>query len=135
MKDDEALIVEVKPPARCLYSSIILTNDIYETTDWVNNHSSLSDSQYRVDTDGVLRFVVSSRDPGVPNWLDTAGYPTGVIQGRWTECDSQPVPSVRKIAFADLRKSLPADTPGVTPAQREQQLRDRRAAYLQRPLW
>jgi hypothetical protein len=135
VRDDEALILEVKPPAHCLYSSIILTNDIYETTDWVNNHSSLSDSQYRVDKDDVLRFVVSSRDPGVPNWLDTAGYPTGVIQGRWTECNSQPVPSVRKVAFADVRKALPTDTPTVTPAQREQRLRNRRAAYLQRPLW
>ena len=135
VQDDEALILEVKPPARCIYSSIILTDDIYETTDWVNNHSSLNDSQYRADKDGVLRFVVSSRDPGVPNWLDTAGYPSGVIQGRWTECDSQPVPSVRKVAFADVRKSLPADTAAVTPAQREQQLRNRRAAFLQRPLW
>jgi hypothetical protein len=133
--DDEALVVEAKVPAKCVYRSLILTNEIYETTDWVNNQSSLNDSQARPDADGVLRIVVSARDPGVPNWLDTAGYPHGLIQGRWTDCDSHPVPSVRKVALRDLRKVLPAATPVISPAERERQLRARRAAWLQRPLW
>ena len=132
---DEALIVEAKVPANCKYWSIILTNDIYETTDWYNNQSSLNGSQTLVDSDGVERFVVSGKDPGVPNWLDTAGYPSGAIQGRWTECADNPIPSVRKVALADVRHSLPADTPTVSPAQREQALRDRRSQVQQRPLW
>jgi hypothetical protein len=135
LRDDEALIVEAKVPKRCLYRSIILTNDLYETTDWYNNHSSLNDAQAAPDADGVLRIVVSARDPGVPNWLDTAGYPTGVIQGRWTECDSQPIPSVRVVELAKVRSRLPADTPTVTPEQREALIRERRAALQQRPLW
>jgi len=65
--------------------------------------------------DGKLRIVVSARDPGVRNWLDTAGYPRGVVQGRWTGCDSQPIPKVTKVALIDLRKSLPADVARVTP--------------------
>jgi hypothetical protein len=133
--EDEALIVEAKVPAKCLYRSMILTNDLYETTDWYNNESSLNDAQSAPDKDGVLRIVVSARDPGVPNWLDTAGYPTGVIQGRWAECDSQPIPSVRKLALADVRKSLPAETPAIGPEQREQIVRERRAALQHRPLW
>lgn len=135
LKDDEALIVEAKVPSKCLYHSIILTNGIYETTDWYNNLSSLNDTQARPDTDGVLRVVVSAKDPGVANWLDTAGYPQGAIQGRWTECDAQPVPIVRKVAFADVRKALPPETPSVTPEQRERTIRERRAALQQRPLW
>lgn len=135
LRDDKALIVEATVPAKCLYRSIILTNDIYETTDWYNNHSSLNDSQAKPDKDNVLRIVVSARDPGVPNWLDTAGYPTGVVQGRWTECDSKPVPSVRKVAFGDVRSALPAEAPHVTPAQREAIVRERRSALQQRPLW
>jgi hypothetical protein len=132
---DEALIVEAKVPAKCQYSSIILTNAIYETTDWTDNHSSLNDSQARPDADGVLRVVISAKDPGVANWLDTAGYRQGVVQGRWMNCDSQPVPSVRKLALADVRKALPPGTALVTPAQRDRIIRDRRAAFQQRPLW
>jgi len=135
LRDDEALIVEATVPAHCLYRSMILTNELYETTNWNEHHSSLNDSQAAADADGVLRVVVSSRDPGVPNWLDTAGYPRGVIQGRWTECDTQPVPSVRKLAFAGVRKALPRETAKVTPEQRERVIRERRTQLQQRPLW
>jgi hypothetical protein len=135
LRDDEALIVEATVPKRCVYRSMILTNDLYETTDWYNNHSSLNDAQATPDSDGVLRIVVSAADPGVTNWLDTAGYASGVIQGRWFQCDSQPVPSIRKIALTDVRKSLPPDTKTMTPAERARVVRERRAAYQQRPLW
>jgi hypothetical protein len=135
LADDEALIIEAKLPAVCPYRSLILTNEIYETTDWYNNHSSLNGSQDLPDADGVLRIVVSARDPGVPNWLDTAGHPRGLIQGRWTDCDSQPIPSIRKLPFAEVRAALPPGTPTISKEQRERLLRDRRAAYQQRPLW
>ncbi len=135
LRDDEALIVEATVPKNCVYRSMILTNDLYETTDWYNNQSSLNDAQALPDDDGVLRIVVSSKDPGVANWLDTAGYSTGVIQGRWFQCDSQPVPGVRKVALADIPGVLPRTTEIVTPAERERLVRERRAAYQERPLW
>jgi hypothetical protein len=135
LHDDEALIIESKVPSNCLYRSLILTNEIYETTDWYNNYSSLNDSQARADQDGVLRIVVAAKDPGVPNWLDTAGYPRGVVQGRWTGCKTQPIPSVKKVTVAEVRDVLPRDTPLVTPAQRQAQIRARRLALEQRALW
>jgi hypothetical protein len=135
LSDDEALIVETKVPAKCPYRSLILTNEIYETTDWYNNHSSLNGAQAQPDGDGVLRIVISAQDPGVPNWLDTAGHPRGLIQGRWTDCDSQPIPSIRKIAISEVRAALPPGTATISKEQRERVLRERRAAYQQRPLW
>ena len=63
---DEALIVEAKVSYKCTYWSIILTNDIYETTDWYNNQSSLNGSQARVDSDGVLRRRRFSQGPRRP---------------------------------------------------------------------
>jgi hypothetical protein len=82
----------------------------------------------------VLRVVVSARDPGVLNWLDTAGYARGVIQGRWLNCDTQPIPSVRKLALAEVRTTLPPETRLIAPAERDQLIRERRQALLQRPL-
>lgn len=131
----EALIVETTVPKQCAYSSLILTNDIYETTDWYNNHSSLNHSQVHVDDDEVLRIVISHQDPGIANWLDTAGYPRGVIQGRWTDCTSQPVPTIQKVALSELMQYLPSDTARVSPEQRDHIIRERRAALQQRPLW
>jgi hypothetical protein len=135
LKPDEALIVESKVPAGCTYWSIILTNDLYETTDWYNNQSSLNGSQARVDSDGFVRYVVSAKDPGVPNWLDTAGYNSEAIQGRWTECSANPIPTIRKVSLADVRSALPKETPVTTAEQREQLVRERRSQVQQRPLW
>jgi hypothetical protein len=135
LADDEALIVESPIPARCDYRSLILTNDIYETIDWYNNHSSLNGAQAAADPDGMLRIVVSARDPGVKNWLDTAGHPRGVIQRRWTGCDSQPIPATRKVRLADILAEMPAGVATVTPAQRQDIIRKRREALQQRPLW
>jgi hypothetical protein len=135
LADDEALIVETTVPKQCHYRSLILTNGIYETTDWINNHSSLNDAQAPADADGVLRIVVSAKDPGVPNWLDTAGHPQGLIQGRWFGYDSTPIPSVQKVALADVRKHLPPETPTLPPEERERILRERRRAFQERPLW
>ena len=135
LQPSEALIVEAKVPAGCTYWSIILTNDLYETTDWYNNQSSLNGSQARLDADGVVRYVVSAKDPGVPNWLDTSGYASGAIQGRWTECSANPIPTVHKTDFSQIRASLPSGTPTVTPQDREKNIRERRSQLQQRPLW
>jgi len=135
LADDEALIVESPIPARCDYRSLILTNDIYETIDWYNNHSSLNGAQAAADPDGRLRIVVSARDPGVRNWLDTAGHPRGIIQGRWTGCDSQPIPVTRKVKLAEVLATMPQGVATVTPQEREQIVRRRRRALQQRPLW
>lgn len=134
LKDDEALLIEVKAP-NCLYRSIMLTNETYDTIDWYNNHSCLNGSQAQVDKDGVLRIVVSASDPGVPNWLATSGHSRGLIQGRWMNADAQPIPAIRKVAFSEIRGLLPGDTPSVTPQQRDQIVRDRRSALQQRTLW
>ncbi|MBK7249863.1 MAG: hypothetical protein IPI06_02885 [Gammaproteobacteria bacterium] len=52
LNEDEALIIESEYPKSCAYASLILTNDIFETTDWYNNHSSLNGAQWRVDAGG-----------------------------------------------------------------------------------
>lgn len=135
LADDEALIVESPVPTKCNYRSLILTNEIYETTDWYNNHASLNLAQAAPDSDGKLRIVVAHKDPGVKNWLDTSGHPRGVVQGRWTDCDSQPMPVAKVVKLQDLRGALPADVATVTAEQRQEILRERRRALLERPLW
>jgi hypothetical protein len=135
LKDDEALIIESDIPAKCDYRSLILTNEIYETTDWYNNHSSLNGAQAAPDPDGKLRIVVSPKDPGVKNWLDTAGYPTGMIQGRWTGCDSEPIPTTTKVKLSEVLKAMPRGVATVTPEQRQAIIRERRRQLQERPLW
>jgi len=135
LADDEALIVESDVPETCMYRSLILTNETYETIDWYNNHSSLNGSQALPDADGRLRIVISAKDPGVKNWLDTTGHPNGIVQGRWTGCSSQPIPQATKVKVADVMTHLPPDTVMVTREERQEILRERRRALLERPHW
>lgn len=132
---DEALILETTIPEQARYWSFLLSDPLFATIDWMNCQSSLNGHQARIDGDGRCRMVVAREDPGVPNWLDTGGYARGVIQVRWNECSTQPLPSAMKVSLSALRDHLPADTPHVTPAERDAALRRRRAGAQMRSRW
>jgi hypothetical protein len=133
--DDEALILETELPKECRYWQILVGDDRFCTVDWVNRQSSLNDFQARLDSDGKFRAVISRHDPGVPNWLDKADYPWGILQMRWNHASDWPDPTVVKVPLAEVRDHLPADTPVVTPDERDEQLRARREGALLRRLW
>ena len=133
--DSEALIIETDLPAQCRYWQALVADDRFCTVDWVNRQSSLNDAQAHLDSDGKFRAVISRLDPGVPNWLDKADYPWGVIQMRWNHASDFPDPSIEKVPFAAIRDHLPADTPVVTPAERREQLRLRRTGAQLRRIW
>ena len=133
--DDEALIIETALPRTCRYWQALVADDRFCTVDWVNRLSSVNDSQAHIDTDGRFRAVVSRQDPGVPNWLDKADHPWGVIQMRWNRASDYPDPTISKVKVADIRERLPSDTPVVSAAQRREQLRARREAAQLRRIW
>ena len=112
---DEALLVEVKVGTGCRYWSYQLVDDSLFSIDWMNRQSNLNGHTAQVDKDGVFRVVVSARDPGVPNWLDNAGYPAGGMQIRWERCATYPAEHSSRVVKVDaLRSYLPADTPAVS---------------------
>lgn len=135
LADDEALVIEAQAPRNYKYWSMMITNETYDTLDWYNNHACLNDSQAQVDPDGVLRVVLSAKDPGVPNWLDTTGHRRGLVQGRWMECDTPAVPKATKLPLSEVRARLHPDTPSISGEERDRVIRDRRLALHQRSLW
>ena len=132
---DEALIVESDLPKSSRYWSVLLTDDQLMTIDWVNRQSSLNDLQAMVDADGRLRVVVCARDPGIPNWLDTAGYANGTIQLRWNQPSDSPEPTTKLVPWTQIKDYLHADTPLVSPQQRDASLRKRREGAQLRRKW
>jgi hypothetical protein len=112
-----------------------LNDELWNAAEYMHRQSSLNGHQARVDTDGRFRAVISVADPGVPNWLDTAGYLRGTFIGRWFQCSSDPVPTVTKVRLAEVRAHLSADTPSVTPAERRARLSERRLGAQLRRRW
>jgi hypothetical protein len=128
---DEALVVEVTPPEG-LYWSYSLGNPWWETIDYASHQSSLNGHQAAVDDDGVVRVVIAHEDPGVANWLDTAGHSAGPIILRCVRTETAPVPTTRLVTFSDVARAVPAATRGVTPAERRATLAARRLAVSKR---
>lgn len=131
LEPDQALILEVQPPDG-VYWSYSLGNPWWETIHYGRHQSSLNAHQAVVDPDGVLRVVICDRDPGVANWLDTAGHSNGAMILRCVRTETAPTPTSRVVAFDDIAAALPKDTAMVTPVQRAGILAARRRAVQER---
>jgi len=132
---DEALIIETEIPESAPYWNIQLNDPYFNALEYVYRLSSTNGAMATLSSDGKYRGVIALDDPGVPNWLDPAGYLEGGIYGRWYDCSSEPVPSITRVKLKDLRANLPADTPVVTPAQRAEEIRRRVVACQRRRRW
>ncbi len=86
---DEAWIIEFEPP-ECEYWNIQLGNHWLESLDFEYYRTSLNHHTAAVEDDGTVRVVVARRDPGHPNWLDTAGHSRGGLALRWVGADVEP---------------------------------------------
>ena len=131
LEPDEALILEVAPP-QGVYWSISLGNPWLETINYGRHQSSLNGHQTVVDPDGMARFVIASRDPGVANWLDTAGHSNGAMLLRCVRTQSAPVPDVRMVKFDEIISALPAETVMTTTEDRAKVIAARRRAVHER---
>ena len=131
VEEDEALLYEVDIPS-CVYWAVQLGDVWYQSLDWVNRQSSLNGHQAQVSGDGVFRAVISHRDPGIANWLDTTGATQGCITYRWNQADSNPVPTLKLIPFADLEGYLDDPWIRISPEQRSDVLQTRRRGALRR---
>lgn len=122
LAEDEALIVEMHQPVEPLYIGFCLGNLWGESLDFANAQSSLNGLQAHRDPDNVFRLVISHRDPGLANWVDTTGLPEGYMTVRWAysekPMDNLPWAETRKVKLDELMQHLPAHTRRVTPEER-----------------
>jgi len=123
---DEALICELHQPIEPNYIGFHLGNLWGESLDFANHQSSLNGVQANRDPDGVLRYVIAHRDPGVCNWLDTTGHPEGYMAVRWAysrrPTTNLPWATARKVPLARLREELPATTRLASPEERRREI-------------
>ena len=131
LRPNEALILEVEPP-QGVYWSYSLGNPWWETIHYGRHQSSLNAHQAVVDSDGLVRVVLCGRDPGVANWLDTAGFSNGAMILRCVRTTTAPTPSARVVSFDAISSALPADTLRITADERASVLERRRHAVHER---
>lgn len=107
---DQALVITL-PVTDAPYLGFQLGSMWYVSLDYINHQTSLNGTQAQADPDGRIRIVVSERDPGVVNWVETLGRRTGFLQFRWQRV-SRPLtgadgPTVEVVGHAEVPGRLP----------------------------
>lgn len=127
LAEGEALLVDTDLPRARYWGLQLATLGWFEPVDPVHRVTSINQRQAVVSGDGRVRFVLAHEDPGVPNWLDTAGHREGLLTYRWFWPESDPTPAVRVVPLSSLHELLPADTPRVDAAARRAEIEARKA--------
>ena len=98
---EEALVIEVTPP-ECESWNFQLDNHWMESLDYRFHRIHVNKHTARYRDDGSVRIVVAHRDPGVDNWIDTAGHAQGTMCFRWIRAASHPQPQTRVLKVSEL---------------------------------
>ena len=132
LADDEALVLRFWPMSSN-YQSVMLRDMWSSALEYGNRQTSLVPSQSYLDKDGSFWAVISRRDPGIQNWLDTTGLHRGFITFRFDGIGDKPFdpaknPSVTKVKLDQIPAALPAGTTRFTAEQRSAAIAARRRA-------
>lgn len=137
LQPDETLVVTIHPGG-AVYTTLPVTNVWGVSPDYWAHQSSLNNRQAAINPDGTITLVVSAFDPGVANWVDTAGLQEGFIMLRWQGLHQQAngVDEASVHSALVKRRNLPAALPqGIrvcNPAERAIDLKRRRADFQRR---
>ncbi|MEB3022870.1 hypothetical protein [[Mycobacterium] crassicus] len=132
LEPDQALVLKV-PVLDAPYGSISIDDAWTTGAPAALAQSSLNNTQAFHGSDGFVYYVVSSKDPGVANWLDSGDLRDGLAVLRWqgvTGTVPTAMPTAQVVDIADVRDYLPADMPLVTAAERAADLQERMLEYF-----
>ena len=103
LQPDEALIIEVDRVPESSFWILGVTNAWMESLDFRFRQMNLNKYTAVYLPSGGLRIVVTEGDPGVPNWLDTAGHRRGTLMWRWNYPHSAPeTPRMRRVPRSEI---------------------------------
>ena len=101
LAQDEALVISATPP-ECLYWNFQLNNYWMESLDYRYHPITVNKHSAALEPDGSFRIIVARRDPGVGNWIDTAGHTHGTMGLRWNTAINPPRPDCRLVELSAL---------------------------------
>jgi hypothetical protein len=103
LRPDEALMVRIPRIPECDTWNLQVDNFWQESMDHRYHRSSLNRHTSHYDADGAMTAIIAHRDPGHPNWLDTAGHETGHFAMRWIRAAEHIDPETRLCSFDEAR--------------------------------
>ncbi|MGH8353882.1 MAG: DUF1214 domain-containing protein [Pseudomonas sp.] len=106
LADDQALLIEVDRVPECEFWNLQINNYWMESLDYRHHRICLNKHSADYDERGGVRLILSARDPGLPNWLETAGHRQGTLCLRWVGAAAPVHPRTRVVTLDSLKESL-----------------------------
>ncbi len=132
--EEDALVVRINPGG-ARYHSIVAHDMYYRTIEADRRPSCRNPGQTVYGDDGFATYVFAHRDPGITNWIDTAGLPGTIILQRWQALpggDLHASSEAQHVRLADLDRLLGSAARSIDNAARARELEARRHAYARR---
>ncbi len=108
LQPDQALVIRVPRVPACRFWNLQINNYWMESLDYRYHRACLNQHSARLDGDGGVTLILAHRDPGHPNWLETAGHDSGTMCLRWVGASEQVDPTTRVVKLSELAKELAA---------------------------
>jgi hypothetical protein len=94
---EEALVIDFEPPPGIDYWNLTSATFWHESHRYLTDPVSLTSSEVEKREDGSVRFVLSRKDPGHPNWVKTFAHDRGFLIFRMPGAAEQAVPTVQRV--------------------------------------
>lgn len=134
LADDEAIVVTIEDAGARYIGFMVDDPWMIIPVDAREHTVSLNNAQVQRNPDNSITYVLATTDPGVANWIDTAGLHQGLFIIRWQGVPpgADPEQMVKQYRYLKLDElsSVIADTvPRVTEEERKEQVGKRARDY------
>lgn len=102
LAEDEVFIIEAPDIPECQTWNFQLDNWWMESLDYRHHTIHVNKHTAHYEPDGSVKVVVSHTDPGVPNWIETAGHRMGTMCWRWIGAERHPTLNYRVAKLSEL---------------------------------
>lgn len=102
LADDEVLVLEADKIPECQTWNFQLDNWWMESLDYRYHTIHINKHTAKYEANGGVRLIISHTDPGLPNWVETAGHNLGTMCWRWIGASEHPPVKATVMKLADL---------------------------------
>jgi hypothetical protein len=127
LRDDQAMLVSFDSAPDESWDFQLYSRHWYEALDFRYRSSTTNHRLAARGADGLVHAVITARDPGWPNWLDTQGRAEVLATLRWWHPRATPRVSYEILSVDQLDDRLPSDVARIDAATRDEEIRNRAA--------
>ncbi len=102
LEDDEVLVLKAPEIPECQTWNFQLDNWWMESLDYVNHQIHVNKHSAHYEAGGGVVLYISHKDPGHPNWIETAGHNNGTMCWRWIGADVHPDVHASVVKFNEI---------------------------------